>query len=117
MTTAIESAYLSFDVFVLSSRYEGFGLVILEAISFGLPVLCSRIPVFEEILGKDYGGLFSLTDDGEELSELMELSHDVVFQKHLYSECYKALERFNLHSSLMKYGRLISHATMRTNVF
>jgi glycosyltransferase involved in cell wall biosynthesis len=31
------------------SRYEGFGIPILEALYFGLPVIASRIPVFEEL--------------------------------------------------------------------
>lgn len=109
-TSDIVSAYRSFDIFVLSSRYEGFGLVILEAISNGLPVLCSRIPVFEEILGESYGGFFSLEDEGVELSRLMELSRDFSFRSNLYHECSKALDRFTLKSSIENYKLLITHA-------
>lgn len=36
---------------VVPSIYEGFGLPVLEAASFGTPVACSDIPVFREITG------------------------------------------------------------------
>lgn len=39
----------SCDFFIFPSLYEGFGLPILEAMSFGTAVLCSNIPLFKEI--------------------------------------------------------------------
>ncbi|MCE9584596.1 MAG: glycosyltransferase [Planctomycetes bacterium] len=37
--------------FAFPSRYEGFGLPLVEAMSAELPILCSRIPACEEVLG------------------------------------------------------------------
>lgn len=39
LSSQIEKEYESSSIFVMSSRYEGFGMVILEAMSFGLPVV------------------------------------------------------------------------------
>jgi glycosyltransferase involved in cell wall biosynthesis len=36
---------------VLPTRYEGFGLPVLEAMSCGLPVVCSDLPVLREVAG------------------------------------------------------------------
>lgn len=49
---------LESDFFILSSIYEGFGMVILEAIDAGVPIVCSNITTLEEILGTNYKGLF-----------------------------------------------------------
>ena len=43
--------YSAARAFCCLSLYEGFGLPPLEALACGTPVLASRIPVFEEVLG------------------------------------------------------------------
>lgn len=38
---------------LLPSRYEGFGLPVLEALACGVPVICSDLPVLREIAGDE----------------------------------------------------------------
>lgn len=49
--------YASATALVQPSFYEGFGLPVVEAMHFGLPIGCSDIPVFKEI-GKDWVSYF-----------------------------------------------------------
>lgn len=42
------------DMLLQPSREEGFGYPVVEAINSGIPVIASNIPVFEELLGRDY---------------------------------------------------------------
>jgi glycosyltransferase involved in cell wall biosynthesis len=46
------SLYRLADVFAFPSRYEGFGLMLIEAMASGTPVVASDIPVFAEIVGE-----------------------------------------------------------------
>jgi glycosyltransferase involved in cell wall biosynthesis len=41
--------YKHADIFAFPSMYEGFGLPLIEASHFGVPIVASRIPVFEEL--------------------------------------------------------------------
>ncbi len=51
-------AHLSLmDIFVLSSTYEGFGLVLLEALEAHLPIIASNVSAIPEVLGLNYPGL------------------------------------------------------------
>lgn len=48
---ALTTLYQGTAGFIFPSIYEGFGLPLLEAARFNVPILCSDIPVFREIAG------------------------------------------------------------------
>ena len=47
----LTNAYRESNLFVLASRFESYGLVCLEAASFGLPILASKVGGVEEACG------------------------------------------------------------------
>lgn len=50
------SVFSAFDIFVLPSKYEGLGLVLLEALSVGLPILSTNTSAIPEIITKEVCG-------------------------------------------------------------
>lgn len=72
-TRQIDAYYHKASLYCLSSRYEGFPLVLLEAQSFGLPLIsfdCETGPA--EIITPGYNGLLAPADNVIRLSELLE---------------------------------------------
>jgi glycosyltransferase involved in cell wall biosynthesis len=45
----LQELYMGANCLIYPSHWEGFGLPILEALSLGCPVICSKIKVFEEL--------------------------------------------------------------------
>ncbi len=56
------------DVFILTSKYEGFGMVLLEAMDSRVPIVASNNSSIPEVLGRDFPGL-SATGNFIEFSE------------------------------------------------
>jgi glycosyltransferase involved in cell wall biosynthesis len=67
----------SYDLFVMCSSYEGFGIAPVEAMAMGLPLLLSDIPVFREIT-HDNGLFFDL----DEPMELVRIINDILANKY-----------------------------------
>lgn len=73
-TEDVASEMRQMNIFVLPSRYEGFGLVILEAIQLRVPVLAARNAAVVEVLGKHSDALFELGNSNELFQKLLELN-------------------------------------------
>ncbi|ROI09223.1 glycosyltransferase family 4 protein [Chryseobacterium sp. H3056] len=73
-TKDIEKEFLESSVLVLSSRFEGFGMVIIEAMSCGLPVVSFDCPHGPgDIISHGSDGFLARNGDTEELSKYLSL--------------------------------------------
>ncbi len=75
VTNDIESVYKAADAFVISSRYESFGLVTAEAMAHGLPVVgFSDCPGTNELIINEVNGLLvePRSDRKDSLSESLD---------------------------------------------
>ncbi|MGE0450894.1 MAG: glycosyltransferase family 4 protein [Vicinamibacterales bacterium] len=51
--SALESAYAAADLFVFPTRYEGYGMVVAEALARGIPVVSTPTGAIADLLGGD----------------------------------------------------------------
>jgi glycogen(starch) synthase len=67
-----EKIYPAADVFVMPSRAEGFGFTNVEALSFGVPVISSRVGAIPEVVDHGMTGLLVPPGDVPSLASAME---------------------------------------------
>lgn len=75
-----------FDVFVLPSFWEGFPYTILEAMSFGKPVIASNVGGIPEIIENDFSGILIKPADVDDLISKLELLINSYEKRKLYGD-------------------------------
>jgi glycosyltransferase involved in cell wall biosynthesis len=110
-----------YDLLVQPSRYEGFGLTVIEGIAAGLPVLASDLEGPREIVAQGELGWCFRPEDAEDLSskmlELIALSRQSDFPALMRTRLDRAKNRFDIKLTageyLDEYLRLGSREALR----
>ena len=94
----MESLYKKSEIFVLSSRYEGFGLVLIEAMSQGCaPIACDYKGRQREIIQEDNQGLCCEPENIEELSDaIQKMIIDDDLRKNIQQNAVERSKYYNL---------------------
>ena len=82
-TEYIKEFLSKIDLFVLSSKYEGFGLVLLEAMVAKKPIIAANNSAIPEVLSKTYEGLFSTGDANALAKQIKEVISEKSFSERL----------------------------------
>ena len=94
----VKEEYLTSSIFALPSRFEGFGLVIIEAMSCGLPVIsfdCENGP--RNIITDSYDGFLIPPFDVNQYAEKMIcLIHDKVLRQQMGQHAYQSSNHYNI---------------------
>ena len=94
------------DLFILPSKYEGFGLVLLETMVAKKPIIAANNSAIPEVLGKTYEGLFS-TGDAKALAQYINTAiNDKNFLERLVNSYSSQLNLFDPRD-MNKYVRNI----------
>lgn len=76
--------YAQADIFVAPSLYEGYGMVLAEAMSFGLPVIATRVGGIPEVVEDGKTGILIPPNDIESLAQaIRDLYEDSKKRKYL----------------------------------
>lgn len=94
----LPSLYQEAILFLHPSKLEGFGYPLVEAMMFGLPVICSDIEVFHEI-GGDVPLYFNPSCPMDITAKIETILHDVTLQRELSAKGLKRAEYFCIRNS------------------
>ena len=103
-TKVIQTYYSNAHIYVLSSRWEGFGLVLVEAMAHGLPVISSDLPTSIEIMG-DFGMYFE-NGNIEDLALKLEEATHIDWQAKS-KEALAIAQRFDIENIIKQWKELI----------
>ena len=94
-TEYIKEFLSKIDLFILPSKYEGFGLVLLEAMVAKKPIIAASNSAIPEVLGKTYEGLFSTGDVNALAQQIKTVIDDNNLSERLVQSYLSQLELFD----------------------
>jgi len=97
----LRSSYIS----IVSSRWEGFGLVAIEAMALGIPVIASNVPGLFDVV--DGAGLIFETGNHKSLIEMIQIvDKDADKRVKMIEEQYKRASKYNIKTTADKHIKL-----------
>lgn len=107
-TKDIQQEYLNSSLFVFSSRFEGFGMAIVEAMSCGLPVVSYSCPCGpRDIIRDGENGFLIEPGDIDSFSKFMQiLMSDTALRCRMANNAYCSVKKYSLDSVMNRWIRL-----------
>lgn len=101
----IDPYVASADLFLLPSEQESFGLVALEAMAYGVPVIASNVGGLPELVTQGECGFLSPVGDVESMANdaIKLLTDDTLYQKMSHAGIKRARETYCVEKILPQY--------------
>lgn len=103
-TKHIQSYYHQAQIYVLSSRWEGMPLVLVEAMSHGLPVVSSNLPVCKEVMGA--AALYFENGNVEQLAQRLQEATQMDWPSKS-AEALSVASRFDIEHIISQWNEIL----------
>ena len=100
--------YAKADIFCLPSIQEGFGIVFLEAMASGLPIVAARSAAVPEVVSQGITGLLAKPDDAKSLAANLErLLRNPSLRQKMGAAGQKKVQHYDWKKIASQFSRLI----------
>lgn len=104
----LKEHYLNSSIYLMTSRWEGFGLVLVEAMSFGLPIVAFKQSGSNEVLKAGKSGILIENGDvGAMVATLLELIDDKQKRETYQQKSLLRVKDFDKAKILSKWREII----------
>jgi|HubBroStandDraft_6_1064221.scaffolds.fasta_scaffold77002_3 glycosyltransferase involved in cell wall biosynthesis len=102
--------YQSATALIFPSRYEGFGIPLIEAMYFGLPIICGQGGSQPEVAGE--AAIYVNVEDPEDIAgATTRLTEDGILREQLMANGERQLQTFILKAEIEKLTRVFEKST------
>ncbi len=107
----LQHFYRDCDVFIAPSRYESFGLIYLEAMAYGKPVIGTRTGGIPEVVTDDVGRLVAAEDPDQIAAAVLALMNDGALRRTLGSNAFhRVRQHFSVEAMVQQTVALYDEA-------
>jgi glycosyltransferase involved in cell wall biosynthesis len=109
-TSQMEKEYRQASCLVCTSRFEGFPMVLLEASSFGLPIISFDCPTGpSEIIKDDFNGFLIKPNDIKQfVKRMLELQNNVEMVEYFSVNTYNLSEKFLAQNIIPQWKNILN---------
>ena len=98
--------YLNSDIFILTSIFESFGIVLLEAMAAGLPIIASDIPGVRNVVEHNKTGLLARLTPDDFAAGIEKLMADFNLRESLVKSGLESVKKYDWSIIASEYGRI-----------
>lgn len=105
----VQDYYLNSSVYLLSSKWEGWGLVVIEAFEMGIPVIAYDIvPIDNLITNGEDGFIIETFKYSKFAAAMVKLANDETLRKQMSKNAIKKAEQFSIENIYCLWHNLLS---------
>lgn len=109
MTNKVEECYLNSSIYLMSSKWEGWGLVVVEAFEMGQPVIAFDIVPMDVLITNGWDGIIvDAFDAGAYAAAMLKLAHDETLRKTMGKRAIESAKRFSVENIAGRWIDLIN---------
>ena len=106
----IYNRYPEYSIQVMTSRYEGYPMTILEGLACGLPIVSFNIPGVNEIVKNNRNGFLIEPYNASEMSKKIEfLMNNSDYRKEVSLNNFEDRNKYNLEKARLQWEEIIKN--------